>query len=168
MESEEIWRDCKGYEGKYQVSNYGRVWSILSQRYLKQDINKNNYCRVNLVAKNGKVKKEYVHRLVALAFLANPKNYTEVHHKDTNPQNNRLSNLEWITHKNNLNQKERKEKISKKVMCVETNEIYNSIKEAAEAKKLQASHIGEVCSGKRKTHGGYRWRFVGGDSYVND
>lgn len=156
----EIFKDCKGYEERYQVSDQGRVWSISNQKYLKLD-NSSGYSKVLLVAKNGKQKKEYVHRLVALAFLPNPNNLPEVHHIDANPLNNNVNNLAWISHQDNLNQSDRIAKISKEVMCVETGAVYNSIKDAASALNLQASHIGEVCKGKRKTHGGYHWRYVG-------
>ena len=165
----EVWKDIKGYPG-YQISNYGRIWSSKQHgRYMKPTPNNRGYLQINLIAKNGKRKKELVHRLVAIAFIDNPNNYTEVHHIDANASNNTADNLEWINHKNNLNQKERLEKIYKKVLCIETNEVFNSIKEASISKQLQVSHIGEVCMGKRKTHGGYHWQFVeGGDAYDND
>ena len=95
MEIKEIWKDCKGYEGKYQVSNLGRVWSIGSQKYLKGSYDKDGYIQVYLTAKNGKVKMEKVYRLVALVFLDNPNNYPQVNHKDKNKQNNCVDNLEW-------------------------------------------------------------------------
>ena len=91
----EIWKDCKGYEGKYQVSNLGRVWSIGSQKYLKGSYDRDGYIQVYLTAKNGKVKMEKVYRLVALVFLDNPNNYPQVNHKDKNKQNNCVDNLEW-------------------------------------------------------------------------
>lgn len=159
MDNYEIWKDCKGYEGKYQVSNQGRVWSVAKQTYMTPYLENSGYYSLHLKAKNGKSKKEYIHRLVALAFKDNPHNYPEVHHIDANPLNNCADNLEWITHQSNLNQKERLEKISKKIKCIETGECFNSIKEAAAAKKISAGHIGEVCKGKRKTCGGYHWQY---------
>lgn len=129
----------------------------------------NGYFSIHLFAKNGKSKKEYIHRLVALAFIDNPTGLPEVHHIDANPANNCIDNLAWISHQDNLNQKERLNKICKKVICVETGECFNSIKEAAAAKDLSMAHISEVCNGKRKTHGGYHWRFTeGGDVIAND
>lgn len=97
----EIWIDCKGYEGKYQVSNLGRVWSIGSQKYLNGFIDKDGYMCVYLTAKNGKVKMEKIHRLIALVFLDNPNNYPQVNHKDKNKSNNCVDNLEWCTAKYN-------------------------------------------------------------------
>ena len=95
MEIKEIWKDCKGYEGLYQVSNLGRVWDIKLQRYLKGSYDKDGYIQVYLTAKNGKVKMERVHRLVALVFLDNPNNYPQVNHKDKNKGSNCVDNLEW-------------------------------------------------------------------------
>ena len=95
LENKEIWKDCKGYEGKYQVSNFGRVWSVCKQQYKSQREDKDGYYIVTLVAKNGKNKVERVHRLVALAFLDKPDCYNVVNHLDSNIHNNRADNLEW-------------------------------------------------------------------------
>ena len=111
MEIKEVWKDCKGYEGLYQVSNQGRVWSIRTQKCLKPRLMENGYLQVWLTAKNGKVKGEKVHRLVAIAFIENPYNKTQVNHKDENKQNNSVDNLEWMTPKENSNYGTRNEKI---------------------------------------------------------
>ena len=97
MEIKEVWKDCKGYEGLYQVSNYGRVWSVKGQRYFTGSVNNRGYYATTLTAKNGKRKTEMIHRLVALAFLNNPNNYPQVNHKDENKLNNCVDNLEWCT-----------------------------------------------------------------------
>lgn len=111
----EEWRDIKGYEGLYQASNYGRVRSmdrtckfiksrtqIKKGRILKHGVLKNGYCFVILVKKTSK-KLLYIHRLVAEAFIPNPKNLPEVNHKDENKANNAASNLEWCSHRHNIN-----------------------------------------------------------------
>ena len=93
----EIWKDVKGYEGKYQVSNMGRVWSAYKQRYLRGKTNKNGYQELTLTALNGKHKSERTHRLVALAFLDKPEGCNVVNHINGCRTDNRVENLEWTT-----------------------------------------------------------------------
>lgn len=111
---EETWADIKGYEGLYQVSNWGRVKSLdrkvtrkngvenkYKSKILKPFEHKhspNSNLFVNL-SKNGKVRKHFVYRLVAEAFVSNPFNYNEIMHKDFDVTNNRASNLEWCGHR---------------------------------------------------------------------
>ena len=90
----EEWRDIKGYEGLYQVSNLGRVRS--ERKILKGTPDKDGYLRVAL-CKNGTRKYFGIHRLVATAFIYNTNNYPCVNHKDENKTNNRAKNLEWCT-----------------------------------------------------------------------
>ncbi len=96
----EIFKDIKGYKG-YQISNYGRVWSEKSQKYLSLIPNNIGYLQVKMIANNGKRKNELVHRLVALAFIDNPDKKPEVNHIDRNKTNNTVENLEWVTHGEN-------------------------------------------------------------------
>ena len=105
--NEEQWRDIKGYEGLYQVSNMGRVKSlsrirkcgsnkyIQKERIMKQQDRYNGYKKVQLY-KDDYVS-FYVHRLVAEKFIPNPENKPQVNHKDSNISNNNLNNLEWVT-----------------------------------------------------------------------
>lgn len=101
----EIWKPVKGYEYYYEISNLGRLVSLDYRgngyrQLLKTNINKNGYEQVRLnVNKIGKNKK--IHRLVAEAFLPNPKNKKCVNHKDSNRFNNVVNNLEWSTHSEN-------------------------------------------------------------------
>ena len=112
----EIWKDIKGYEGSYMVSNYGRVKSLEKnieshnhtrtqyrpEKILKQYKNKWGYMRVYLTQNS--IKKMYaVHRLVASAFIDNPNNKPCVNHIDNDRSNNHLDNLEWCTYKENNN-----------------------------------------------------------------
>lgn len=98
----EIWKDVVGYEGLYKVSTYGRVYSCRKNMLLSTPTNrKKGYVDIVLF-KNGRKKTEKVHRLVAKAFLPNPYNYPIINHKDENPSNNRVDNLEWCTNDYNL------------------------------------------------------------------
>jgi hypothetical protein len=106
---EETYKDIKGYEGRYQVSNLGNVYSTPKDgkpnRLLKQEIsvrsNSTTYRRVSL-SKEGKVTRIQVHRLVAEAFIPNPENKPMVNHIDNNGANNSVTNLEWCTHSENM------------------------------------------------------------------
>ena len=103
----EMWKDIPGYEGKYQVSNTGEVKSLNyngsgKTKLLKQSTIKYGYKRVGL-CKNNKQKYYLVHRLVAITFIPNPNDLLVVNHKDENPSNNNVNNLEWCTQKYNVN-----------------------------------------------------------------
>ena len=102
MEQEQ-WKPIKGYEGKYDVSNFGRVRSYYKGLHIKtQRINNCGYCYVKLYVKGKRQKMARVHRLVAEAFIPNPDNLSDVNHKDMNKTNNHVSNLEWSSHRGNV------------------------------------------------------------------
>ncbi len=93
------WKDIPGYEGLYAVSRDGRVWTYRSKRYIK--LGRFRYQKVVLY-KNGKGVFKSTHRLVAEAFIPNPKGLPEVNHKNGNGSDNRVENLEWISHRDNI------------------------------------------------------------------
>ena len=102
----ERWRDIEGYEGLYQVSDFGEVRSLNYHRTgqtrdLKPRKNRYGYLQVSL-CKDSKVKTHYVHRLVASTFIENPNNLPEINHKDENKENNVVTNLEYCDHKYNM------------------------------------------------------------------
>lgn len=112
----EIWKDIEGYEGLYQVSNFGNVKSLNynrtgKEKILKSKKDKDGYLQFSL-CKNGKVKHFKTHRLVALAFIPNLENLPQVNHKDENKENNHVDNLEWVSPKENINYGTRNKKVS--------------------------------------------------------
>lgn len=155
-------RDIKDYERLYAVTSCGKVFSYRSQRFLKPGKNKDGYLYVNLY-KDGKTAIKYIHRLVGETYLPNPENKPCLNHRDENKANNALPNLEWVTYRENNIYGTRIERAakscSKKVICVETNEIFNSIKAAAKEKNADSSSITKACKGKLKTVKGYHWRY---------
>ena len=133
---EEIWKDIKGYEGLYQVSNFGNVKSLSKMRksgsgyyiqkeiILKQQLKSKRYLGVGLT-KNKKWKNFLVHRLVAEAFLENPNHYNQINHIDCNKLNNNIENLEWCSQEQNLEHAYKNGLLTKRRL---SNEKYNSKK----------------------------------------
>ena len=158
----EEWRDIKGYEGLYQVSNSGKVKSLKDNygrpriKILKLKKRKDGYIQITL-HKNGERKTFRVHQLVAKAFIPNPDNLPEVNHKDKIRTNNRVDNLEWCTRKYNNNYGARTEKFIEsrgtKVICVNTGKIYRSTREASRDTGVDNSFICKCCKGKYKSAG---------------
>ena len=166
----EIWKPIKGYEGLYEVSNLGRVKSLVNnkgqyrEKILKHNI-RNGYPSVTL-CKNKKLKSFAIHRLVAEAFLPNPDNLPCVNHKDENRLNNFVDNLEWCTYSYNVNYgtglKRRSITQSKPVLQYDKNG--NFIKEWQSTMECGRNgycqvHVSECCRGKRKYHKDCIWRY---------
>lgn len=174
----EEWRDINGYEGLYQVSNFGRVRSILTDSHyrsklLKPTIKRGGYMRLRLY-KNKVGTWFYVHRLVADAFVPNINNKPCINHLDENPSNNYANNLEWCTHKENNNYGTHKERVSKgltnhplksKIVYQYTRDksvllaMYLSAQEAWRQTGINRRHICECALGKLKQAGGYYWSY---------
>lgn len=174
----EIWKDIKGYEGLYQVSNLGRIRSlprIIEGKILKActEHKRGGYQSIRL-SKNSEMKCFKIHRLVAEAFIENPENKLEVDHINTIKTDNRVENLRWTTHKENCNNKTSISKrkypkwlvdyqninSTKAVKCVETGIIYHSMQEAAKAINISTTGISLACRKIRKTSGGYHWELL--------
>lgn len=170
----EIWKDIVGYEGLYQVSNLGRVKSLPrfdrkgrfhSEKIKSQVNNGNGYMIVNL-KHNGKQQMRTVHRLVAEHFISNDLELPEVNHIDGNKSNNIVTNLEWCTRSENVKHAVdnglHTEFGQRKVLCVELNLVFDTVKDAELWVGVKGSRISNVCRLKRgcKTCGGYHWRYV--------
>lgn len=181
----EIWRDVVGYEGLYQVSNFGRVKSLKNnktkkEKILKPIINSSLYLQVDL-CKNKTIKRFLVHRLVANAFLPNPTNLPCVNHIDECSTNNVVTNIEWCSYKYNDNFGTRNErigkansksmtnnpKLSKQVGAYKDGELVMVFPSTAEAKR-QGFNQGNVAACCRNcfnrpgnnVYKGYEWRYL--------
>jgi hypothetical protein len=101
---QEEWKDVVGYEEYFMVSTLGRVFSKRTNKVLKQNLRKDRRVTVatRIGGRSGKVKCFKIHRLVAEAFIPNPDTKSTVNHKDGDPSNNCVSNLEWMTHSENV------------------------------------------------------------------
>lgn len=143
----EIWKPIKGFEGLYEVSNMGRIKSLPREIILKQGVIVKGYLGVCLY-KNKKGHSKRVHRLVAQAFLDDFDKYESVNHKDGNKQNNCVSNLEMVTAKGNTIHAKNFGLLTndkKKICCVETNKIYDSITSCAEDLKVDFNTVDNAC-----------------------
>lgn len=156
-------KDITGYEGLYAVTSCGKVWSYGRKKYLSPHIVNSGYEQV-ILSKNGKTKPYRVHQLVAMTYIPNPENKPCVNHLDENKLNNALNNLEWVTHKENINHGTCIErivaKLEKPVLCVELNKVFSSVHQAGREMRANYRHISECARGKRKKSGGYHWRYV--------
>ena len=142
-------KDIKNYEGIYAITENGEVWSYKSKKFLKPKVKTSGYLEVSL-CKEGNKKSYLIHRLVAEAYIPNPEGLPQVSHIDESRDNNSVSNLCWASAAINCNMPlhlERKSKsqmnnaTSKKVLCVETNVIYESLSEAARQLECSPQNI---------------------------
>lgn len=163
----EIWKDIKGYEGLYQVSNKGEVKRIGKNKNLYKSLR--TYYGVKL-SKNNKKKYFNIHRLVAETFIPNPKKMLQINHKDGNKLNNNVNNLEWVTPSDNTKHAYKlKLLLPTRISPVCQYDLqgnfikeYPSIK-IARKENPHTTNITDVCRGKRKTAGGFFWKYKKGD-----
>lgn len=164
----EEWKNIKGYEGLYQISNLGRVKS-LKLKSTNRDLimslgnSTNGYLQI-ILCKDNKHKAYRIHRLVAQAFIPNPNNFPCVNHIDEDKTNNNVNNLEWCTISYNNTYGTKLDKKRKKVLCITTGEIFNSIKECAEKIGVCPSMIVKCCKGKRKTAKSLSFKYIDSDN----
>jgi hypothetical protein len=162
----EHWKSIKDYEGLYEVSNMGRIKSLqrtdkrgktVNERILKPCTDRCGYLLVNLF-KDGKGTKTLIHRLVAEAFIENPNNHPVINHKDEDPSNNTVYNLEWTTHSINNNYRSRKgwqtKRFGKKVaqynLDGELIQIWSSTREAEREKDLITGQLVPVAEVRKR------------------
>ncbi len=170
----EIWRDIKDFEGLYQVSNFGRVRSLVNNMILKPMKDRGGYLYVALYKEKNR-KYKLVHRLVAEAFIPNPLNLSEVNHKiegKEGKQINTVENLEWCDRKYNSNYGTRNERIKKKnTNGKRSKQVIQFLKDGTFIREwsstmeierqLQFGHgaISRCCRGETKTYKGYIWKY---------
>ena len=178
MQTKEVWRNVRGYEGFYLISNTGRVKSLhKSRRYLSlinsHESNK-KYLLVHLNKNKSKTTKS-IHRLVAEAFIENPENKPCVDHIDGDKKNNHASNLRWCTWKENQNNPITRKRISeagkgkrmgalnhksRAVKCVELDRGFECGLAAERELGTFSENISKAAHGERKRAGGYHWVFI--------
>lgn len=182
----EIWKDIKGYEGYYQISNLGRLRSL--DRYIKfkklghtrlfkgvilADVFDSKGYNINCIKINQVKKNVKIHRLVAKAFIPNPKNKPQVNHINEIKTDNRATNLEWCTAKENMNHgsigkrisisNTNNEKTSKKVYQYTLDDklvkTWLSTRDVSRNSHFNHTGVSNAAIGRYKTHLGYKWSY---------
>lgn len=167
---EEVWKDIKGYEGLYQISNLGRVKSTKrhEETIMSPPRDKVGYTRVSLL-KDGYRKTYLVHRLVAEMFIPNPDNKKEVDHIDTDPTNNVVTNLRWVSpSENQFNELTYKRKC-RPIIQFDINGYlirkWDSLTAVQKELGITKGNISSCLRGASKTSGGYMWKYFDIDTY---
>lgn len=172
----ETYKDIKGFEGLYQISNYGNIKSLINRtgvnKILNPGITSAGYQTITL-CKNKKRTTIQIHRIVAEHFLG----LSElcVNHKDCNKLNNYVENLEWVTYKENMthaiknglikyNTVKIAEEKRKRVIQIDPNtnsiiQVFDSAHEAARKTGFNRGNISTCCRGKVPTANKYKWNY---------
>ncbi|MEH7254293.1 NUMOD4 domain-containing protein [Neobacillus niacini] len=158
----EEWKDIEGYEGKYQVSNFGDVKSLKKDRLLKQSEMNNGYLKVSL-SKDGKSNAIPVHRLVAEAFITRIEGKDQIDHTDGDKKNNTIFNLGWVDYEGNHLMRS----TPIKAIHLETGkeEIFLGMGQAARELGLHKQNINKVLKGRQAQTKGYVFKNTVG--YIN-
>jgi hypothetical protein len=175
----EEWRDIKGYENRYQISNHGRVKSLRNNKgkyrelILNPSIWKDGYLVVTLNKKH-----KPVHRMVMETFKPNKDDFKsmsyenrrlvdrsklQINHRDENVTNNNIDNLEWCTSTYKNCYGSRLNTISKKVLQYDSDlnliNEYPSTREAARQNNIDPRRIGDCCLGRKQSYNNYYWKY---------
>lgn len=167
----ENWKEVKGYEDIYEVSDFGNVRNKKTSKLIKPSASKEygkdgsiQYIRYRVkLYKDGKGKSYTIARLVGDAFIPNPNNYETIDHIDKDTSNNKVSNLRWMSREKNSSGHTVVIHNNRKVLCIETNIEYPSVEEAARQLKLKnAASIRNAINpnDRHKTAGGYHWKYI--------
>ena len=195
---DEIWKDIKGFEGRYQVSNMGRVRSLDHTKIIKRDGYKDcmvffrgkiltpmlnfGYYRVAMIPENGKRRQYLIHRLVAEAFIPNPNHLPMINHKDEVKSNNTVGNLEWCDALYNNNYGTRNERLFESVCKPRMRAVlqydkdgnliqqFKSLSEASRVTGIEVQYIHSACHNRERRHGtkGYIFRFADNGSNIKN
>ena len=178
---EEVWKDVVGFEGIYQISNNGKLRSldrivVAKAGWVKREkgmdiktntIQNSGYVKVDL-HKNGKAYGKLLHRLVAEAFIENPRNYPQINHKDQNKLNNSADNLEWCTQMYNNHYGDcmergaetQRRKFYQKDLDGNVVKIWSGFKKMQRETGYQRKTVYLCCIGKRDSYMGYKWEYA--------